>query len=77
MPNPRSRKSLKSQDSNRWQRAYELTLSKQFRQFERGMKGCFMTQTCNVVNVDVVETSPTIDEPEDHQRPAGTSVLSI
>jgi hypothetical protein len=33
-----------------------------------------MTRTGNVADVETVETSPTIDNPEAIQRPAGTSV---
>ncbi len=50
------------------------TVSKQFRQFERGLKGFFMTRTGNVVKGDTVDTTPIIDTPEDLQRPEGTSV---
>jgi hypothetical protein len=38
MPNRAGRKWLESKKSNRWQRDDELTLSKQFRQFDGGRK---------------------------------------
>ncbi len=34
------------------------------------MKEFFRIRTDNLVNVDTVETMPTIDNPEDHPRPA-------
>ena len=40
------------------------------------MKGAFMTPTGNVVNVDSVETTPTIDNPEDHSMACGQFGLS-
>jgi hypothetical protein len=46
-----------------------LTLSKQFRQFERGTKEVLHDSERAILKVETVETMPTINNPEDYPSP--------
>jgi hypothetical protein len=76
MPNLRVPKELKCQYRIEDGGVVELRLSKLLRQFGRGMKVCFMTRTDNIVNVDAVETRPTIDSLESQATACGHFGLS-